>query len=197
MEKEKSLTRYKSVDLMIWVVMLGVFETLIVKAGSSWFKEQPYILSLVPALSFIIYMRWSLFGVIYAALGGLFTSFAFSAGWGQTIIYVIGNMLSVLVYPYLKAAGKERVRESFLLSALGAVLTALLMQTGRGLVSLVMGSDISMVPGFITTDALSGVFAVIITLVVRTRDGVFEDQIAYLVRVKREEEEKKNEGHSF
>ena len=197
MEKEKSLTRYKSVDLMIWVVMLGVFETLIVKAGSSWFKEQSYILSLVPALSFIIYMRWSLFGVIYAALGGLFTSFAFSAGWGQTIIYVIGNMLSVLVYPYLKAAGKERVRESFLLSALGAVLTALLMQTGRGLVSLVMGSDISMVPGFITTDALSGVFAVIITLVVRTRDGVFEDQIAYLVRVKREEEEKKNEGHSF
>lgn len=70
MEKEKSLTHYKSVDLMIWVVMLGVFETLIVKAGSSWFKDQPYILSLVPALSVIIYMRWSLYGVLYAALGG-------------------------------------------------------------------------------------------------------------------------------
>lgn len=71
------------------------------------------------------------------------------------------------------------------------------MQTGRGLVSLVMGSGISAMVDFITTDALSGVFAVIIIGVVRRRDGVFEDQITYLVRVKREEEEKKNEGHSF
>ncbi len=197
MERERSITSYKAVDLMIWVVMLGVFETLLVKAGSSWFSEQPYILSLVPALSVIIYMRWSLYGVLYAALGGLFTSFAFSAGWEKTVVYVIGNMLSVLVYLFLKAVGKERVRESFFLSALSAVLTALLMQTGRGLVSLVMGSGISAVVGFITTDALSGVFAVIITAVVRKRDGVFEDQISYLVRVKREEEEKKNEGHSF
>ncbi len=197
MEKEKSLTKYKSVDLMIWTLMLGVFETLIVKAGSSWFKDQPYILSLVPALSVIIYMRWSLYGVLYAALGGLFTSFAFSAGWEQTAVYVIGNMLSVLVYPFLKAVGKERVRQSFLLSASSAVLTALLMQTGRGLVSLVMGSGLPAMVDFITTDALSGVFAVIITGIVRRRDGVFEDQITYLVRVKREEEEKKNEGHSF
>ncbi len=197
MERERSLTSYKSADLMIWIVMLGVFETLICKAGSSWFPEQPYILSLVPALSVIIYMRWSLWGVMYAAIGGVFTSLGLSGDVKQMIIYAVGNMFSVLVFLFLKTLGKERVRNSFFLSALSALLTALLMQAGRGIVSLVMGSGIAAVADFITTDALSGVFAVIITAVVRRRDGVFEDQISYLVRLKREEEEKKNEGHSF
>ena len=197
MERERSLTGYKSADLMIWVIMLGVFETLICKAGSSWFRNQPYILSLVPALSVIIYMRWSLWGVMYAAIGGLFTSLALSGGWKQMIMYIIGNMLSLVVFLLMKALGKEKVRTSFFLSALCAVLTALSMQAGRGLVSLCMGSGIGAVVDFITTDALSGVFAVIITSIVRHRDGVFEDQMTYLVRLKREEEEKKNEGHSF
>lgn len=197
MERGNSLLRYKSIDLLIWVVMMGVFETLIVKAGSVWFTSQPYILSLVPALTTIVYMRWSLWGVLYASLGGFFLVSASSAAAGQWLVYIIGNLLSVLVYPVMVKVGKERITSSAFLSALCAVLTAVLMQAGRGLVSLCEGNGISDMLAFFTTDALSGVFAVIIILVVRKRDGVFEDQISYLRRLRKEEEEKKNEGNGF
>ena len=197
MERGNSLLRYKSIDLLIWVVMMGVFETLIVKAGSVWFTSQPYILSLVPALTTIVYMRWSLWGVLYASLGGFFLVSASSAAAGQWLVYIIGNLLSVLVYPVMVKVGKERITSSAFLSALCAVLTAVLMQVGRGLVSLCEGNGISGMLAFFTTDALSGVFAVIIILVVRKRDGVFEDQISYLRRLRKEEEEKKNEGNGF
>ena len=197
MERGNSLLRYKSIDLLIWVVMMGVFETLIVKAGSVWFTSQPYILSLVPALTTIVYMRWSLWGVLYASLGGFFLVSASSAAAGQWLVYIIGNLLSVLVYPVMVKVGKERITSSAFLSALCAVLTAVLMQAGMGLVSLCEGNGISDMLAFFTTDALSGVFAVIIILVVRKRDGVFEDQISYLRRLRKEEEEKKNEGNGF
>lgn len=197
MERGNSLLRYKSIDLLIWVVMMGVFETLIVKAGSVWFTSQPYILSLVPALTTVVYMRWSLWGVLYAALGGFFLVSASSAAAGQWPVYIVGNLLSVLVYPVMVKVGKERITSSAFLSALSAVLTTVLMQAGRGLVSLCMGNGTRDMLAFFTTDALSGVFAVIIILVVRKRDGVFEDQISYLKRLRKEEEEKKNEGNSF
>ena len=197
MERENSLLRYKSVDLLIWVVMMGVFETLIVKAGSVWFTDQPYILSLVPALTTVVYMRWSLWGMLYAALGGLFLVSASGAAMGQWVVYIIGNLLSVLVYPVMVKVGKERITSSAFLSALSAVMTAVLMQAGRGLVSLCMGNGTGSIIPFFTTDALSGVFAAIIILVVRKRDGVFEDQISYLRRLRKEEEENKNEGNGF
>lgn len=196
-QKENTLVRYKAIDITIWVAMLVVFETLIVKAGSSWFKEQPYILSLVPALTLIVYMRWSLYGVLYSALGGLVLSLALSAGLRSASVYIIGNLFSVLVYPVMKKVGKERITKSAFLSALFAVFTALLMQTGRAVVSLIMGSGVGSFIEFYTTDALSGVFALIVILLVRKRDGVFEDQISYLKRLNSEEEEKRNEGERF
>ena len=197
MERENSLIRYKAIDITIWVAMLVIFETLIAKAGSSWFKEQPYTLSLVPALTLILYMRWSLYGLPYGALGGLVLALALGAGMKTVLVYAGGNLLSVAVYLLMMKVGKEKISNSAFLSALFAVLMAVVMQTGRALVSLLVGSGTGSFLGFYTTDALSGVFALIVILVVRKRDGVFEDQISYLRRLNREEEEKKNEGHSF
>ena len=197
MDRERTLLRYKAVDITIWIVMLAVFETLIARAGSSWFKEQPYILSLVPALTLIMYMRWSLFGVPYASLGGLILSLALSASGKTMLVYILGNLLSVVIYPVMKKIGKERIANSAFLSALMALFMALLMQTGRAVFSLVMGSGSGSFLSFYTTDALSGVFSLIIILIVRKRDGVFEDQISYLKRLNSEEEEKRNEGERF
>ena len=42
-----------------------------------------------------------------------------------------------------------------------------------------------------TTDVLSWVFALVIIWIVRRLDGVFEDQISYLVRLKSDEEKEK------
>lgn len=191
MEKQTSLIRYKSIDLVIWTFLLGLFETFIAISGSSWFKSQPYTVSLVPALSLIVYIRWGIFGSIYSALGGLFLSLSLRASVDQTVVYVVGNLFSLLVYPLIVKVGKDRIRNSSLLSMIFAVMIALFMQIGRYIVSLFMGGKIESIIDFITTDALSGVFAVVIILIVRRVDGLFEDQISYLRRIEEENEEKR------
>ena len=54
MGRESGLRRYQSMDLMIWTVMLFLFETIVVKAGTVWFRSQPWTLSLVPALTSVV-----------------------------------------------------------------------------------------------------------------------------------------------
>lgn len=198
MEKENTLERYKAIDITIWVLLLVVFETVIAKAGSSWFKEQPYTLSLVPALTLIMYMRWSLYGLAYSALGGLVLSLAYGATGKTILVYALGNLFSIVVYLIMKKVGKERVTNSAFLSAFSAVLMTVVMQAGRAAVSLLVGSGTSSFVSFFLTDVLSGFFALIIILIVRKREGVFEDQICYLKRLNSEEkEEKRNEGERF
>ena len=47
-----------------------------------------------------------------------------------------------------------------------------------------------MIVSFIATDIISTLFAVIIVWIARKLDGVFEDQMSYLVRVNNEEKDK-------
>lgn len=198
MEKENTLNRYKAIDITIWVLLLVVFETVIAKAGSSWFKEQPYTLSLVPALTLIMYMRWSIYGLPYSALGGLVLSLAYGADGKSILVYALGNLFSIVVYIVMKKVGKQKVTNSAFLSAVFADFMAVMMQLGRALVSLLVGSGTGSFVSFFLTDVLSGFFALIIILIVRKREGVFEDQICYLKRLNsEEEEEKRNEGERF
>ena len=183
MGRESGLRRYQSMDLMIWTVMLFLFETIVVKAGTVWFRSQPWTLSLVPALTSVVYMRWGIYGVMYSALGGLAITTASGAGTAQYVIYIVGNLFSALSLLYLEKVGKEKVRSSTALS--------LLMELGRGTVSLVFGSGIGVYVDFITKDILSWVFAVVIIWITRRLDGVFEDQVSYLVRLKAQEEKEK------
>ncbi len=182
--------KYQSIDLMIWVILLFVFEFITVKAGSVWFSSQPWSLSIVPALTAIVYMRWGAYGILYAFLGGIAVSFASDASSEQYVIYAFGNLLSVLVLLFFRVAGKAGVRDKTSLSVIYALVTALLMQTGRGIVSVILGHDAGGFIGFITTDILSTAFSVLIVMITRKLDGVFEDQISYLIRVNNEEKEK-------
>ena len=182
--------KYQGIDLMIWVILLFVFEFLTVKAGSVWFSSQPWSLSIVPALTAIVYMRWGAYGILYAFLGGIAVSFGSDATSMQYVIYSFGNLLSALLLLMFRTVGKAGVRDKTSLSVIFALLTALLMQTGRGIVSVILGYDAGGIIGFISTDILSTAFSVLIVLITRRLDGVFEDQISYLIRVNNEEKEK-------
>lgn len=182
--------KYQGIDLMIWVILLFVFEFLTVKAGSVWFSSQPWSLSIVPALTAIVYMRWGAYGILYAFLGGIAVSFASDATSMQYVIYSFGNLLSALLLLMFRTVGKAGVRDKTSLSVIFALLAALLMQTGRGIVSVILGYDAGGIIGFISTDILSTAFSVLIVLITRRLDGVFEDQISYLIRVNNEEKEK-------
>ena len=68
------------------------------------------------------------------------------------------------------------------------LLTALLMQLGRFALALVMGSSLRVCVGFVSTDTLSTLFAVLIVWIARRLDGMLEEQRHYLHRVAEEME---------
>ena len=185
-----TIRRYQAVDLMIWSIILFVFEFIVVKAGSVWFRAQLWTLSIVPALVAVVYMRWSAFGVLYSALGGIALCFASGASTQQYLIYTLGNLFSVVLLLFLKFIGKEKIRDSVFTSIIFALASALSMQIGRGVVAALLGNGIGSIVTFIATDIISELFAILIICITRKLDGVFEDQISYLVRVNNEENEK-------
>ena len=191
MGRDSGLRRYQSIDLLIWTVLLFVFETIVVKAGTVWFRSQPWTLSLVPALTTIVYMRWGLYGVFYSALGGVAICFASKADTIQYVVYILGNLFSSASLLMVKKMGKEKIRSSVFFSLLYATVVFLLMAVGRGVVSLILGKGFGALIDFLTTDILSWVFALVIVWIARRLDGVFEDQISYLVRLKSDEEKEK------
>lgn len=122
-------------------------------------------------------------------LGGFLTCYATGGTFDQYIIYMLGNTFSVLSVLYLNKIGSDRVRNSAWLSVIMAGLVALLMQTGRAVVAVIMGNSLDIAVGFILGDVLSGVFAMVIVGIARKLDGVFEDQKHYLIRINKEEKE--------
>jgi len=187
MEKRMSFNQYRLIDLGIFAVILIIFESIASKAALS-FTSQPYSISIVSAITCIIFMRWGIWGCFHAVLGGFVYCFVTGGAADQYIIYMVGNLFSLAALLLLKRIGPDRVREKVFLSLLLSVLVSLLMQLGRGIVAVVFGASPNMIAGFVFTDSVSTLFAMVITGIVRKLDGVFEDQKSYLIRLNREEE---------
>ncbi|MBR2281814.1 MAG: hypothetical protein IJ863_04235 [Spirochaetales bacterium] len=194
MERRLNFGQYRAMDLTIFAVLLIVFESLASRAAIH-FSSQPYFISVVPAIVCIVFMRWGMFGCIHAALGGLVYCISTRGGAVHFLIYMVGNLLSAMAVPYLRRIGPAKVRGSVALSLVMAVLVSFLMQIGRGIVAAIVGHiQPRMVFSFVLTDVISGLFAVVIVLIVRRLDGVFEDQRSYLRRINEEEAKDKEEG---
>ena len=100
---------------------------------------------------------------------------------------VVALWVAMLAMLYVKLIGKERVRNNVILSLLFAVLVQLLMQFGRAGVALLMGHTLRACWDFITTDAMSILFTIVIIWIVRRIEGLFEDQKHYLLRIQQEQ----------
>ncbi len=185
-----SFREYRGIDLALFAMMLVIFEFIIVKAaGSRWFWDQPYTVSLAAAITSIVYMRWGAWGGLHAALAGFWFCLCSGGTGRQYVIYTLGNLFSLAAVPVLGKVGYEKVRQGQWLSMLFPLAVLLLMQGGRALVALALGASPKGVLGFFTTDSLSALFTLVIIWIVRRLDGVYENQRHYLLRV--HEEEKK------
>jgi hypothetical protein len=185
-----SFQQYRAIDLGLFAVILCVSECLIVNAATFWFPDQLYTVSVVGALTAIVLMRWGPWAAIHAVLGGLVFCLASRGSARQYLIYCIGNLFSLLMLIPLKKLGGEKIRLDGVLSVCFGLLTLLLMQLGRALTALVMGTEPAGCFGFFTTDALSLLFTGLIIWVARRLDGIFENQRHYLLRIHKTEEEK-------
>ncbi len=190
MERRLNFGQYRTIDLLIFAVLLVVFESIASKAAFH-FSSQPYFISIVPAVVCIVFMRWGVFGCIHAALGGLVYCISTRGSAVYYLVYMVGNLLSLVAVLYLKRIGPAKVKGSLALSLLMAVLVSFLMQIGRGAMAVILGlTEPRLIFGFVLTDVLSGLFAVVIMFIVRRLDGVFEDQRSYLLRLQKEMKDK-------
>jgi hypothetical protein len=60
------------------------------------------------------------------------------------------------------------------------------MQLGRALTALALGNGLGVSLGFFTTGVITDLFTVVVVWISRRLDGIFEDQIHYLLRIQKE-----------
>ena len=140
------------------------------------------------ALTAIVLIRWGTWAGIHAFLGGLVLCIFSGAGLPQYVIYCVGNLFSLLSVLTFKAfGGKQGITSSSLKTLLFGLEVLLLMQTGRALISLLFGNSLLTAAGFLTTEAVTDLFTLVILWIVRRLDGLLEDQYHYLLRLQEEE----------
>lgn len=169
--------------------MLMVFESLTVIAARRWFPNEPYTVSVVPAVTAIVLMRWGPWAAIHAALGGAVFCFMSGAKPMHYAVYIVGNLASLAALGLMKVWTAEGIRESASKSLLFALVVTLLMQAGRAVISLLFGAGLSGALGFFTTDAITALFTLVVIWIARRLDGIFENQKHYLRRIHAQEEE--------
>lgn len=181
-----SFKQYRGIDLAIWLVILSVFEYITVMAASKWFPGELYTLSQVVAVLCIVMMRWDGYAAIHAVAGGIVFCLAQGASIKQIAVYCVGNCFALIALTLFKAVGKEKVRAKVCFTVLFTAVAFCCAQLGRWLVSLVFGGTLGSIATFFTADSLSLLYAVVIVLVSRKVDGLFEDQKSYLIRTEAE-----------
>ena len=177
-----SLKQYRTIDLVIMLMLLVVSEALIGAAARSWFPDELYVLSPTIAIVCIVMMRWGGYAALHALGGGLTLCAVSGAGLRQTAVYCIGNCFALAAMFFFKAFGKEKVRTKTSLSLLFTASAFFAAQAGRTAAGIVFGGSAGDIVRFILTDSLSLVFAVVTVQLTRRLDGIFEDQVSYLIR---------------
>ena len=167
----------------MFALMLTVFETVIVRAATGWFPAEAWTVSVVPAVTAIVMARWGPWCAVHAVIGGIVTVAALKGNGLQFLVYGIGNLAVLAVWPFLKKIGWEALHRSILMNFLFGILTVLAMQAGRVAAALVTGTPPEALPLYITTDSVTYIFTLVILWIAARLDGILEDQQHYLARI--------------
>ncbi|MDR1735293.1 MAG: hypothetical protein LBR85_00285 [Oscillospiraceae bacterium] len=184
------MRRYRLIDLSIFALLLLALEFASYRAlGAN--PGEVYHFSVVLPITLLIMIRWDWFGLIHAALGGAFYCILYGDTAAHYFIYIAGNLFIGLSLLWARRVGIKKVRESVTYCVLYCISGYLAMCLGRSTVSLIAKQGFPAVR-FLAVEALGAVVAVIVILIARRQKGMFEPQKEYLVRVSKEEEERKH-----
>lgn len=190
MQRQRTVGEYRTIDLIMFLLMVVLGEAVICMAAASFTKEL-YVFSLVPVITAIVMMRWGAWALLHAVAGGLVYTWASGGAGMDFIVYCAGNLLGLGALVLFKVFGKERIRGDALGTIAFGVVTALLMQLGRALVWMLIHRTGQGILAFFTADVLTLLFTAVVMWIVRRLDGIFEDQITYLLRISKEKEEER------
>ncbi len=197
MNNQITFKQYRTIDLLLFSVILAVCEFVAARAAAVWFTDQLYSLSVTALVASVVMMRWGGFAAISAVLGGAVYVLASRGEAAQLLVYAGGNLLSLAALPLLNRCGREKTAGSASRSLFFALGVLLLMQTGRALISLLLGGNAVGAFNFYLTDAITALFTAVVILLIRRLDGVFEEQRAYLIRKQEEFQEEKRQQQIY
>ena len=186
MMKALTYKQYRIINIALLTLIFIFIETAVTRGANEWFTELPYVLSLGIMFVSLEMMRWGIWAIPADLAAGLTLCLASGAGADQFIIYMVGDLAMLAALIFIKKVGGDRIRSDAMLTALYVLIVFILAQLGRSAVAIAMGSDLRIVVQFVTTDALSGLFAEIVILLARRVDGIFENQYSYLRRLETE-----------
>ncbi len=193
-----SFKQYRNIDLAIFLVLYGVLEYAIIKVGDLAL-DQAYTVSLMLPLQLLVMMRWDVYAIPQAVVSAILYVFYLSGiNIQEMIIYVCGNLMVLLLLVVLKKAGKEKIRDSFLFTALYVIVGFILMQLGRFIAAIITTQTfkIATLLRFIFTDSLTLIFSLFVVLIARNVDGLFEDQKTYLLNFKEKQNQERRDAEN-
>ena len=162
MQTRRTLGQYRIIDLSIFAVIMMLTETLIIRAATEWFSAAAWTVSVVPAVTAIVMVRWGPWCALHAVLGGIVTVLVQKGTGTQFLIYGIGNLAALAVWPLLRKWGWESLHGNILRDFLFGLLTVLAMHAGRALTALITGTPPEALPLYITTDVITYLFTALI-----------------------------------
>jgi hypothetical protein len=181
-------------DLFLFAIILALSELLGFFA-IKWFPEcANYTFSLMLPITLLVMMRWGWPSIFYAAGCGLLYCALWSAEYQLFITYIVGNSCIGLLLIYLHFVGKERTTKKWYMSAVFVLIGWLIVNLCRSLIYMAFGN--SFATTFASFFALSDngllalVMGILVIVIMRRFDGMFEDQKAYLKRVDKERQER-------
>lgn len=194
MKKGLSIRGYRAIDIGIFSVILFLIEFF-----ATYFTNNIFTIFLLIPIVLIVLMRWGLYASITVVIGSVAYVYAISLHsdgitYKNYLAYILGNLF-ILINILWFIKGKEKVKKNLFIS-IGYVVSAfLLIEVGKTIFSVIfLGGDFfRILIGFLGSDALNVVIGLVIILIARLQNGIFEDQIAYIKRIKEETEGESNE----
>ena len=188
------MRQYRATDLFLFAAIFVVFDLLSHFAAVLLPEAAMYMFALTVPMVVLVMMRWGWWSVFFAVGDGLLLTVLNSpAVWQNYLIYGIGHAAILLLLIPLHYIGKQKIAGKWYLSALLVILAWILMNLAITVLQTVFGGDF--VQSFLANIGfgLNGLLAlalgIVIILVLRRLDGMFEDQVHYLKRLDNERKE--------
>ncbi len=182
-----SLKQYRATDLFLFAVILIAFELLVHFAFIG--LKGSFTFSPMLPITLLVIMRWGWQGAFFAALDGVLYCLLNGAGWQSYLCYGIGNLSIMSVLLMTRFMGKQKIAGKWHFSALFVVVGWISVVLGRTLIATCCGDYFVAALLKQVSDLFTLAIALIIILVLRRLDGMFEDQKHYLLRLDDERKE--------
>ena len=171
--------------------LLGYFATV-------WFSGSAFFtLSLVVPITCLVLVRWGWQATFYPIIGGVAFCLVSGLGVNYYATYCLGGTFIMLMLLPAKLIGVDRIRSKWFFTALFAVGAWLCVYLGRSALWAICYAispvkDATAYTGLLGfgLDVISLFASVLVLLVMRKLDGMFEEQKSYLKRVDRERKER-------